>query len=67
MVLCLTGLNKLLDEDFKMNIRYDDSVETYKRQLMSLIEKAKKRNGDDYSPGPKVIECYFYCSDKNIS
>ena len=42
-----------LDETLKMDVRYDDFIETYKRQLMSIVEKAKKKDNTPYSDGYK--------------
>ena len=36
-----SSLYRYLEEDLNMDVRYDDYIETYKRQLMSIIEKAK--------------------------
>ena len=36
-----------------MDVRYDDFIETYNRQLMTIVEKAKKQDGSDYSDGTK--------------
>ena len=38
-----SSLYRYLEEDLNMDVRYDDYIETYKRQLMSIIEKAKKK------------------------
>ena len=48
-----SSLYRYLEEDLNMDVRYDDYIETYKRQLMSIIEKAKKKDNSNYSDGYK--------------
>ena len=36
-----------------MDIIYEDFIETYKRQLMSIVEKSKKPDNNNYSDGTK--------------
>ena len=48
-----SSLYRYLEEDLNMDVRYDDYIETYKRQLMSIIEKAKKSDNSNYSNGYK--------------
>ena len=48
-----SSLYKYLEETLKMDVRYDDFIETYKRQLMSIVEKAKKKDNTPYSDGYK--------------
>ena len=48
-----SSLYKYLDETLKMDVRYDDFIDTYKRQLMSIVEKAKKKDNTPYSDGYK--------------
>jgi hypothetical protein len=48
-----SSLYRYLEEDLNMDVRYDDYIETYKRQLMSIIEKSKKKDNSNYSDGYK--------------
>jgi hypothetical protein len=48
-----SSLYKYLKVELNMDINYDDFIETLKRQLMSIVEKSKKPDNNNYSDGTK--------------